>query len=214
MNAAAGNWKSASPGTGDAVRFRTRLISATVAASTLAACGGSGGGSAPAPVPVPATLATAAASTNVAGSISLVAGDGITLSPLVRATVVIGPVPVTGATAPASVPPGDVVAITDATGTFGAALGVAPAAPSAIEPFVIPANNALAFVPPVAGYYVEVFGEHADGASAGIAIPLHRFVAASGADDVTRVGSVGCRSCSVGCDQCRSRGERSDHANV
>jgi len=97
---------------------------------------------------------------------------------LANATVVVGPVPIIGATPPATLPAGDVIVTTSATGAFTAMLAVAPAAPTSAEPFVLPTNNITGFAPPAAGYYVEVFAHGADGLSAGVPIPLHRFVAA------------------------------------
>jgi uncharacterized protein YkwD len=100
-------------------------------------------------------------------------------TPLSGATVIMGPVPIVGATAPATLPTGDVSTTTNASGAFSASVSVAAAAPSTSEPFVIPSNNITGFTPPATGYYVQVFGVGTDGKSASVPIPLHRFVAAS-----------------------------------
>lgn len=105
--------------------------------------------------------------------------DATQTAPLAHAVVIAGPIPITGATPPAQLPPNDVAVATDAAGAFAATLAVPPAAPSSAEPFVIPPNNVLGFTAPSSGYYVEVFGATADGHSAGLPLPLHRFVAMS-----------------------------------
>jgi uncharacterized protein YkwD len=173
----------------------------------LAACGG--GGSAPvagsaALTGIPGTTpspvagiptATAAPGANVAGTVvqipvdaygpatmgavTYASADATQTAPLANATIIIGPVPITGATAPAQLPAGDVSTITTASGTFAASLNVAPAPSSSAEPFVIPPDNIIGFAPPATGYYVEVFGAGTDGKSAGVPIPLHRFVAST-----------------------------------
>ncbi len=111
--------------------------------------------------------------------VTYASSDATQTTPLVNATVIIGPIPVTGATPPAPVPSGDVMAITTASGTFTATLTVAPSAASALEPFVIPQNNVLGFLPPASGYYIEAFAPGADGRSSGTIIPLHRFLPAA-----------------------------------
>jgi uncharacterized protein YkwD len=105
--------------------------------------------------------------------------DAAQSTPLVGATVVVGPVPIVGATAPAALPTGDVATTTTAGGAFSVTPAVAPAAPATSEPFVIPPDNITGFAAPATGYYVQVFGPGADGLSAGVPLPLHRFVAAS-----------------------------------
>ena len=167
----------------------------------LAACGGSAGGTAGAggttASEVPAASPTTPAGMLVAGSVAelpsdaygpaAIAGvtyasaDAMQTAPLASATVIIGPVPVTGATPPAQLPPGDVASVTTAAGTFAATMTIAPAAPASLEPFVLPQNNVLGFVPPANGYFVVVFGART--------IPLHRFVAPSDAL-VLRVSSA------------------------
>jgi uncharacterized protein YkwD len=171
----------------------------------LSACGGGGGGGALAAVPGAGGAAsgtpgssptpTSPVGANVAGRVVQIPADAygpVTIAgttyasadamqsmPLANATVVVGPVPITGATPPARPPFGDVSATTDAAGNFAMTLPVAPAAPSSAAPFVIPQNNILGFTPPATGYYIEVFGTGTDGKSAGVPLPLHRFVAAS-----------------------------------
>jgi uncharacterized protein YkwD len=113
--------------------------------------------------------------------VTYASADATQTVPLAHAVVIAGPVPITGATPPAQLPPNDVAVVTDAAGAFSASLAVAPAAASNAEPFVIPPNNALDFTAPPSGYYIEVFGATTDGRSAGAALPLHRFVSASGA---------------------------------
>ena len=114
--------------------------------------------------------------------------DALQTKPLVGATVVIGPVPVLGATLPPVLPVSDVVTTTNATGAFSATLTVQPSVPTfssanyinMVQPtFALPTNNVTHFAPPAIGYYVEVFGAGSDGISAGEAIPLHRFLPAS-----------------------------------
>ncbi len=142
----------------------------------LTGCGGGGGagGSPPSNVPVaPVPVGTSAPpATPVTGTVMLPA------SPLANANVIVGPQPVTGPTAPAQLPAGDVAATTDAAGNFTVAVSSPPAAPVSAEPFVIPPDNILGFAPPATGYYIEVFGAGTDGASAGAPMPLHRFVSA------------------------------------
>ena len=169
------------------------------AAASIAACGGGGGGSSPGGgggvVPTPAPTATPTLTpTTVSGTVVQIPSDAygpVTMgtatyastdatqtTALVGATVIVGPVPVIGATAPATLPSGDVSTTTSSAGAFSVSVLVAPAAPSTAEPFVIPSNNILAITPPATGYYVEVFSVGTDGKSAGEPIPLHRFVAA------------------------------------
>jgi len=165
----------------------------------LAACGG-GGGSGPAPISAQPTSTPSVVAQSVQGSVVLLpvdafgpvtmtttagsmtyqSADATTTTPLANATVIIGPVPITGATPPASLPSGDVLVTTNASGAFAATLSVAPAAATSVEPFVIPTNNITNFAPPALGYYVEVFGVGTDGVSAGMPIPLHRFVSVAG----------------------------------
>lgn len=169
------------------------------AAVTIAACGGGGGGGGTSPgggggvVPTPTsspTLTPTTVSGTVVqipsdaygpvtmGSATYASADATQTTALVGATLVIGPVPVTGATAPATLPTGDIETTTTSTGAFSANVITAPVAPSSAEPFVIPSNNILGITLPAAGYYVEVFGVGTNGTSAGVPIPLHRFVAA------------------------------------
>jgi uncharacterized protein YkwD len=164
----------------------------------LAACGGGGSAAVaagPTPAGVPVTTPTPATGILVGGSVvqlpadaygpATIAGvtyasaDAAQTAPLVNATVIVGPLPIVGATPPATLPPGDVSTTTSAAGTFQALVAVPAAAPVSLEPFVIPQNNILGFVPPATGYYIEVFGAGTDGKSAGTPIPLHRFVAGS-----------------------------------
>jgi uncharacterized protein YkwD len=181
----------------------TRLPKRTPVAAALfvlglAACGGGGGGSGPGPSPIATSTPTPiVVSQSVQGTVTLIPVDGFgpvtmtttagtsvtyqsadiaSTSPLANATVVIGPVPIIGATPPAALPAGDVSVTTNASGAFSATLSVAPAGPVSALPFVIPTNNFTSFAPPATGYYVEVFGVGADGLSAGVPIPLHRFV--------------------------------------
>jgi uncharacterized protein YkwD len=113
------------------------------------------------------------------GSTIYASGDAAQTTPVANAVVIIGPVPILGATPPATPPSGDVSVTTSASGTFAATPVHAPAPSTSAEPFVIPQTNILGFAPPVTGYYVEVFGNGSDGTSAGTLIPLHRFAAAS-----------------------------------
>jgi uncharacterized protein YkwD len=115
------------------------------------------------------------------GATTYASSDAGTGTPLAGATVVIGPVPVDGATAPAHAPAGDMLVQTTANGAFSATLDVAPAAPNASEPFVLPQNNVLGFVAPATGYYIAIFGVVSDGRTAGTAMPLHRFVSVGSA---------------------------------
>jgi uncharacterized protein YkwD len=101
--------------------------------------------------------------------------------PLGNATVIVGPVPLVGATPPSTLPAGDVTTTTSASGTFAVSVPSTPIAPLASEPFAVPPQNLSGFVPPSAGFYVEVYGLGADGVSANVPIPLHRFVAVSSA---------------------------------
>jgi len=144
------------------------------------------------PLPAPSPSATASGTT-VAGSVVLIPNDGFgpfvilgytyafdsAGSPLSGATVIIGPVPIVGATPPASLPAGDVSTKTTATGAFSVNVPTPPASPALSEPFVIPTYNITNFAPPSTGYYVEVFGAGADGLTAGMPLPLHSFRAAS-----------------------------------
>ncbi len=115
--------------------------------------------------------------------------DASQTSPLANATVIVGPVPIVGATPPAHLPAGDVSATTDANGAFALTPPLAPAPASSAEPFVIPPDNLTGFVSPASGYYVQVFGAATDGKSAGAPLPLHRFIAA-GTGVVLRVSST------------------------
>jgi hypothetical protein len=153
-------------------------------------------GVSPAPTPAPTATATPI-HTTVSGIVLQLASDAygpVTIgtttyassdagagTQLAGATVVIGPVPVDGATAPAHAPAGDILVQTAANGAFSATLDVAPAAPNASEPFVLPQNNVLGFVAPAAGYYIAIFGATSDGRTAGTATPLHRFVSSGSA---------------------------------
>ena len=144
------------------------------------------------PLPAPSPSATASGTT-VAGSVALIPNDGFgpfvilgytyafdsAGSPLSGATVIIGPVPIVGATPPASLPAGDVSTKTTTTGAFSVNVPTPPASPALSEPFVIPTNNITNFTPPSTGYYVEVFGSGTDGLTAGMPLPLHSFRAAS-----------------------------------
>jgi uncharacterized protein YkwD len=111
--------------------------------------------------------------------VTYASADASQTSPLANATVIVGPVPIVGATPPAQLPMGDVSATTDTNGAFALTPTSAPAAVSSTEPFVVPPDNLAGFVPPATGYYVEVFGAGTDGKSAGALLPLHRFIAAS-----------------------------------
>ena len=113
------------------------------------------------------------------GSAVYASSDATQTVPLAHATVVVGPLPVFGATPPAVLPAGDVAAMTAANGAFALTPPVAPAAIATSAPFVIPQNNVLGFTAPATGYYVSVFAAGSDGVSAGTVLPLHRFVAAS-----------------------------------
>jgi uncharacterized protein YkwD len=174
------------------------LIALSVA-PFLNACGGGGGG-APTPAasyagtsapgsstPSPGVTASpgTAAQATASPAASTIAGSAVAgtvvadTAALANATVVIGPVPIAGATAPAIIPTGDVATTTTASGAFAATPPVAASAPSASEPFVVPPDNILGTAPPASGYYVEVFAAGGDGTTAGTIVPLHRFVAAS-----------------------------------
>ncbi len=173
--------------------------------SAVTACGGGGGAGPPSsapgssppsgagnPSPSPSPSASPAG-TGVAGTVMQIPSDGFgpatilgvtyafdsSGTPLAGATVIVGPVPITGATPPATLPSGDVSTKTSATGSFSASVPTAPAAPALSEPFVIPTNNITGFVPPSTGYYVQVFGSGTDGVSAGVPLPLHSFLAPS-----------------------------------
>jgi uncharacterized protein YkwD len=191
---------------------------AVFAAALLAAvgCGGGGGGTSPSPsvstttppsggtTPTPTSTASTG-SGNVAGTVVQIPSDAYgpatiagvtyqsaditTTTPLVGAMVIIGPVPIVGATAPATLPTGDVSATTNASGAFSASVSVAPAAPATSEPFLIPADNLTGFTPPATGYYIQVFGASADGQTAGTLLPLHRFVA-SGTSIALHVSTI------------------------
>jgi uncharacterized protein YkwD len=184
-----------------------RVALALAIPALFSACGGGGSGSNPAPAPpastsppvtLPVVLPTAIATASgaaVAGSVVQLpadaygpatigaavyaSADAAQTTPLAGATVIVGRVPVSGATPPATLPAGDVAVLTDTTGTFSAQPAVAPAPATSAAPFVVPHDNILGFAPPANGYYVEVYGATSDGRSAGSTIPLHRFVAAS-----------------------------------
>jgi uncharacterized protein YkwD len=111
--------------------------------------------------------------------VTYASADASQTAPLADATVIVGPVPITGATPPAQLPTGDVAVMTTANGGFALTPATAPAAASSAEPFVVPPDNLSGFAPPATGYYVEVFGAGTDGKSAGAPFPLHRFVGAS-----------------------------------
>jgi len=137
----------------------------------------------------------------VAGTVSLLPSDGfgpVTMlgvtyafdssgTALAGATVIIGPVPVVGATPPATVPAGDISAVTNGSGAFSVTVPSAAIAPvltpdysnTPIATLVIPTNNITNFAAPASGYFVEVFGVGTDGVSAGVPIPLHAFLGAS-----------------------------------
>jgi uncharacterized protein YkwD len=169
-------------------------LASTVAAVALVACGGGGGGSPAPPAPTP-TPSKAPQSYAVGGTVvqipsdaygpatidgaTYASADAAQTTALAGATVIVGPVPIAGATPPASLPAGDVSTTTNASGAFSVTLTVAPAAPSSAEPFVVPPQNLSGFTPPSSGYYVQVFGAGTDGLSAGVPIPLHRFLAIS-----------------------------------
>jgi uncharacterized protein YkwD len=169
-------------------------LASTVAAVALVACGGGGGGSPAPPAPTP-TPSKAPQSYAVGGTVvqipsdaygpatidgaTYASADAAQTTALAGATVIVGPVPIAGATPPASLPAGDVSTTTNASGAFSVTLAVAPAAPSSAEPFVVPPQNLSGFTPPSTGYYVQVFGAGTDGLSAGVPIPLHRFLAIS-----------------------------------
>jgi uncharacterized protein YkwD len=182
----------------------TRTYRIVFAAATLLSvviftgCGGGGGsssGSGIPTVPQPSPTTTPQAFT-VTGSVAQIPVDAygpVTIAgttyqspnaasttPLAGATVVVGPVPVNGATPPASAPPGDAMVQTQADGTFAATLSVAPTAPGLNDGFVMPQNNVANVQPPAAGYYVEVFGIGSNGQSAGSYVPFHGFRAVTG----------------------------------
>jgi uncharacterized protein YkwD len=166
---------------------------------TLAACGGGAGGISSAggtsAIATPSASPTTPPGVTVAGSVvalpvdaygpAAIAGvtyasaDASQTAPLANATVIVGPVPITGATPPAQLPAGDVAVMTNANGAFALTPAIAPAAASSAEPFVVPPDNLSGLTPPAAGYYVEVFAAGTDGKSAGAPLPLHRFVAVS-----------------------------------
>ena len=169
---------------------------AVFSAMYVLACGGSaetpipGLGSTPA---APATQSPAAPIYIVSGTVSEVpsdaygptsvdgvlyaSSDATRTTPLGGALVVVGPVPIDGATPPSMVPLGDAVTTTSTSGAFSLTVPQAPTGVSPSMPFVVPADNLSGYVPPVAGYYLEVFGQGTDGTSAGKPVPLHRFVA-------------------------------------
>lgn len=113
------------------------------------------------------------------GTVVYASSDAAQTAPLANATVIIGPVPVIGATPPALLPTGDIAVRSTASGSFAGTPPIAPAPATSVEPFVIPRNNVLGVAPPATGYYLEIFGNGSDGTSAGTPIPLHRFVPAS-----------------------------------
>lgn len=179
------------------MRRHSLLLGLAMAGLTaaIAACGGGGGGGSssgggavvpsatatPTPTTVSGTVVeipTDAYGPTVMGAYTYASADATTTAALTGATVVIGPIPITGATPPAPLPSGDVATTTNASGAFTASITTVPAAPSSAEPFVVPPLNILNITPPATGYYVEVFGMGTDGLSAGVPIPLHRFVAA------------------------------------
>ena len=172
----------------------------------LAACGGGGntssfgGGNVYTATPV----STASPSTapmpgpvNVTGSVVSIPvgtfGPSAPQSALAGAVVVIGPVLMTGATAPATAPSGDVMVTTGATGSYSATVAAGPVAPSSAQAaYVHPPNDLSGFTPPSTGYYISVFPSGSDGKTAGIAIPVHAFsaVSSSGALTTQRVTTV------------------------
>jgi uncharacterized protein YkwD len=182
--------------------MRTRIertlfaAAALSSAAFLTACGGgggssSGGGGIPStPVPTPTSTATPQGFT-VTGSAAQIPVDAygpVTIggstfqsanaastTPLAGATVIVGPVPVNGATPPTTIPSGDQVATTKADGTFSVTLAIGPAAPVSNDGFVTPSNNAANIQPPATGYYVQVFGAGSDGQTAGKPVPYHGF---------------------------------------
>ena len=123
-------------------------------------------------------LADAYGPAAIAG-VTYASADASQTIPLANATVIVGPVPLAGATPPARLPAADVSATTDADGAFALTPAGAPAAVSSSEPFVVPPENLAGFTPPATGYYIEVYGAASDGKSAGTPLPLHRFVGVS-----------------------------------
>lgn len=180
---------------------RTVKRTLTLGVLLLGGCGGGGAtasaGAVPAVTPTPAPAGAPSPNvTLLAGSAVRVASDAFgpiaigaavyasadaqQAAPLAGATVVAGPQPVAGATAPPQLPAGDVSGTTDAGGNFVLAIAAAAVAPVS-EPFVVPPDNVLGLVPPAAGYYVEVFAPGA--------LPLHRFIV-PGSTPVLRVSSA------------------------
>ena len=183
-----------------------------VAGAILVACGGGGGGTTPptgggggAPSTAPSTggvtggSPTAAASPSPSASASASAGtlsgtvvsipqgtygSGAPQTAYAGVTVVVGSVPVLGATPPASAPAGDVIGTTNASGTFSVTPAHAPAAPTSAAPFVYPVANVFNVTTPATGYYVSVFAPGSDGMTANEPIPYHGFLAVT-------AGSVG-----------------------
>lgn len=176
-------------------------------AALLVACGGGGNTSSfgagnaftvtpvgtsasPTPTPIPGPV-------GVSGTVVSIPvatfGSTAPQTPLAGAVVVIGPVLVPGATAPAIAPSGDVMVTTSATGTYAATIATGPAAPaSAQATYVHPPNDLSGFTPPATGYYISVFPPGSDGKSAGTAIPVHAFsgVATGGVLTTQRVTTV------------------------
>jgi uncharacterized protein YkwD len=124
--------------------------------------------------------------------VTYASADAGQTTPLVGATVIVGPVPIVGATAPAVLPAGDVAMTSGASGAFSGSVSVAPSAPLSQEPFVVPSLNLSGIATPASGYYVEVFGAGSDAVSPGASIPVHRFMNAQSplAIHVSTLGSA------------------------
>lgn len=175
------------------------LSSGPVPALALAGCGGGGGGPAPtapaqptvpiaSPTVAPPILTQAVSGNVVSIPVGTYGAAAAPQTPLVGATVVIGPALIQSATLPAVLPGGDVIAITNTIGSFSTKLNVLPAAPPYVPPggpgtvtnpvtFVPPAKNVFNVQFPAKGYYVMVFPAGADGKTTGTQLPVHAFVA-------------------------------------
>jgi uncharacterized protein YkwD len=145
-----------------------------LAGSTFNAVTSSGGNPSPTPTPIPGPV-------NVSGTVGLIPAyqfGFVAAMGVAGAVVVIGPTLVTGATPPPAAPAGDVLTTTSASGTYTATVPAGPVAPVAAQAtFVHPLNDLSGVTPPASGYYVAVFAPGADGASAGMPLPVHAFSA-------------------------------------
>lgn len=111
------------------MRLLPVIFTACITAATLVACGGGGGTSTPVVTDSPPGASRATPSTTptplpLSGVVrdlgaQRFSGDGASPGPAIAgATVVVGPVLITGATPPATLPAGDVAAVTAADGSF------------------------------------------------------------------------------------------------